>query len=102
MINKLKKQTFFSLFFLSIVLVIYFIPNILDRDYYRKILGLITIYVFYPFLFLSVFFSIKNLILINSNKKKISKRKWIIVNSLSIIFILFFIVKIIWVMLGVV
>ena len=98
MINTIKKNTILSIFFLVIVIIIYCLPQIIDRDYYRNFLGIITVYIFYPFLFMSIYFSIINLILINSNKEAHIQRKWIVFSLLSIIFTFYFIFKITMVM----
>lgn len=98
MINKIKKHTIFSILFLIVALIIFFLKDVIDRDYYRNFLGIMTVYVFYPSVLMSVFFSIKNLTLISADRNIVSKHKWTILNFLSIAFAIFFVIKIVLVM----
>ncbi|PKV52453.1 hypothetical protein ATE84_4568 [Aquimarina sp. MAR_2010_214] len=96
--TKLKRNTYLSLLFFILVILTYLLRDFIDDNYYRKFLSWTTLFIFYPSILLSVFFSIKSFNLIYNNKELAQKNKWIILNSLSIIFALYFIVKIILVM----
>ena len=96
--TKIKKGTYLSFLFFVIAILIYFVRYFIDGDYYRNLLSYMTLYVFYPSLLISIFLSIRNLGLINSYKELVQKKKWIILNCLSIIFVVYFIIKMILVM----
>lgn len=91
---KLKRSTYFSLLFFGVVITIYFLSYFIDRDLYRKLLSFLSLYLFYPSLLIAVYFSVKSLILASKNNVN-QKIKWIVLNSFSIIFALYFVIKMI-------
>lgn len=96
--TKLKKSTYLSLLFFLLIIVTYSLRYFIDDNYYRKLLSNITLFVFYPSLLLSILFSINSFRIIYGKKELVGKRKWVILNSLSLVFGLYFITKMILVL----
>ncbi len=94
---KLKRSTSLSLLFFSISVVIFILPHFIDRNFHRILLSYLTLYLFYPSLLLSAFFSIKSFRLINSNQTLIKRNKWIFLNFFSLAFLVYFGIKLIWI-----
>ena len=93
--TKSKKNTYLSLLFFLLVIVTYSLRYLIDENYYRKLLSNTALFVFYPSLLLSVLFSINSFRLIYSKKELVEKIKWVILNSLSLVFALYFMVNMI-------
>jgi len=91
--TKLIKNTYLSLSFFILSLMVYLMPLILDAVHYRRLLSLTTVFMFYPSLLVSVIFSIKNFNRI-VGQGNFYKSRWIIlINSLSIVFSIYFFIK---------
>ncbi|MBS3993968.1 MAG: hypothetical protein KGZ87_09650 [Bacteroidetes bacterium] len=89
--TNIKKKTYLALLFFIIAIAVYFTPYFVDSDYYRKLLSYLNIYAFYPSLLIAVFVSIRNLALINKTDGLVEKGKWVFLNSLSLIFVIYFV-----------
>lgn len=94
--NRIRKLTFISLFFLCLVGVVFILYFFINRNVYRRLLSILTWFVAYPSFITSVILSIVNLNRIYSSAIKLKKR-FIILNSFSLIVFLLFIAQIIWV-----
>lgn len=92
MINNIKRNTYWATLFLSLVLLIYLLPNFIDRDHYRKTLSYLMVYIFYPSLFISTLISIRNFVLIR-RIGNLEINKWVILNSLVLFFFIYYIIK---------
>lgn len=93
MVIELKKSTYLSLLLLFLVIIIYFLHYFINVNYYRRVLSIITLFIFYPSFLLSIYFSINSFRMIYCRREKKDKTKWIVLNSLSLIFGLYFIVN---------
>lgn len=96
--TKLKKNTYLSLLFLLLVIVTYSLRYFIDDNYYRKLLSNTTLFIFYPSLLLSVYFTINSFRIIYGKREIKHKTKWIVLNSMSLIFALYFIANMIFVL----
>lgn len=92
--NNIHRNTVYSLLFLIVVIFSYFLRLFINNDVYRKLLSIVSIFVFYPSIFLSLLFSLKSMKL--GLKTEIRHKSVIIfLNSLIYIFLIFFVLKII-------
>jgi len=96
MYNKIRKITFCSLAFFFVFILIFLSHFVLDRNYYRQILSIMTIYVGYPSLFISIFLSIKNLFIIKKSELcRKSKIKYMLLNSFGFIIFIYLLFRVI-------
>jgi len=99
MVNKINKYTVVSLVFGFLVSLTYCLRFLIDSDIYRKLLSLITLFIFYPSLLISLFFSIKSFYLISKTKQLKNRALFIFFNSLIFIFFIYFMIKMIIVLI---
>ena len=92
--TKLKRSTYLSLLLFFMVVVIYLLPNVVNTDHYRKLLGQINLYLFYPLVLIALALSIRNLTVIFKSKNILmDKRKWVLLNIPILAFVLFFVIS---------
>lgn len=77
-----------SFLFFCICLLIYILNELVDKEIYRKELGLINLFIFHPCLILSVIFGVKG---IYNNK---NSTQLIIINLFGILFFILYLIKI--------
>lgn len=87
----LKVLSILNILFFLIALTIYLLPNFIDRDIYRILLGKLNIYVFYPSLLICLLLSYLN-IYVNKNRKV-----YLYLNSIVLLILIVFFFKIIYV-----
>ena len=96
--TKLKKSTYASLFLCFLFVLIVLINFIIQKDIYRKELGVLIWYIAYPALFLSIALSIFGIYRIKEIKiNQVLKRKYLYFNLVSIVVFLIFLFRFIWV-----
>lgn len=92
--TRVKKITFLSILFLF--LIIFLLHFLLDRNFYRHLLSDLIWYIGYPSFLISVILSIIGLSKINTLNLKLKKR-YVILNLLSIMVLLIFALRIVYV-----
>lgn len=98
--TKLKRSTYASLILSVLFLLIVLVHFFVERDIYRKELGVLVWYIAYPALFLSIALSTFGIYRIKgSNFNQLFKRKYLYLNFFSIVVFLIFLLRFIWAIL---